>query len=404
MIQTSFAFIIRSWPYPSNSTIGCGFEFQAFRIIEPPGESDHLLSLFVFYRAIMSVEFFFRLFGMVVLSVGGFYLGVRLGDLAQGSREQWASLFAALGALTGLILTPYFTTRPTRALRRVLGRLPAATLSAGITGLVAGLLVGALASLPLSLLPAPFGSFLPFISAIFFCYLGITLFVMRQDDLFAFFGSRTGAGGAIPKGEDRTVLLDTSVIIDGRIADVASTGFLQSTMLVPRFVLAELQYIADSPEPLRRQRGRRGLEVLNRLQKDSRNLLRVTDVDVEEVHATDEKLIVLGKQMHCPIVTNDYNLNRVAELQGVTVLNLNDLANAVRIIFLPGESLSIRILQEGKEPGQGVGYMEDGTMVVVEDGRRSIDRTVLVTVTKVLQTSAGRMIFGRLDVGTDSAK
>jgi uncharacterized protein YacL len=352
----------------------------------------------------MSVEFFFRLFGMVVLSVSGFYLGVRLGDLAQGSREQWASLFASLGALTGLILTPYFTTRPTRALRRILGRMPAATLSAAMTGLVVGLIVGALASLPLSLLPAPFGSILPFLSAIFFCYIGITLFVMRQDDLFSLFGPRIGDTLTMPKSEERTVLLDTSVIIDGRIADVAATGFLQSVMLVPRFVLAELQYVADSSEPLRRQRGRRGLEVLNRLQKDSRSLLRVTDLDVEETHATDEKLIVLAKQLHCPIVTNDYNLNRVAELQGVTVLNLNDLANAVRIIYLPGESLSIRILQEGKETGQGVGYLEDGTMVVVEDGRRSIDKTVLVTVTKVLQTSAGRMVFARMEGGADAAK
>jgi uncharacterized protein YacL len=345
----------------------------------------------------MSIEFFFRLFGMVVFSVVGFYFGVRLADLAQGSREQWASLFASLGALTGLILTPYMTTRPTRALRRILARLPAATLSASMVGMVVGLIVGALASLPLSLLPSPFGSFLPFVSAIFFCYLGITLFVMRQEDLLSIFGSRLGASVPSPATEERTMLLDTSVIIDGRIADVASTGFLQSVLLVPRFILAELQYIADSPEPLRRQRGRRGLEVLNRLQKDNRRLLRITDLDVEEVRATDEKLVVLGKQLHCPILTNDYNLNRVAELQGVTVLNLNDLANAVRIIFLPGESLSIHIIQEGKEPGQGVGYLEDGTMVVVEDGRKSIDRTVLVTVTKVLQTSAGRMVFARME-------
>jgi uncharacterized protein YacL len=376
---------------------------HGFRTLQPPGESDHLLSPFLF-EASMSVEFFFRLFGMVVLSVAGFYLGVRLGDLAQGSREQWAALFASLGALTGLILTPYFTTRPTRALRRILGRMPAATLSAAMTGLVVGLIVGALASLPLSLLPAPLGSFLPFVSAIFFCYLGITLFVMRQDDLFSIFNPRLGAAVNVAKSEERTVLLDTSVIIDGRIADVAATGFLQSVMLVPRFVLAELQYVADSSEPLRRQRGRRGLEVLNRLQKDSRSLLRITDLDVEETRVTDEKLVVLAKQLHCPILTNDYNLNRVAELQGVTVLNLNDLANAVRVIYLPGESLSIRILQEGKEQGQGVGYMEDGTMVVVEDGRRSIDKTVLVTVTKVLQTSAGRMVFARLDSGLDAAK
>jgi uncharacterized protein YacL len=345
----------------------------------------------------MSIEFFFRLLGMVVLIVPGFYLGVKLADLADGSREQWASLFASLGALTGIILTPYLTTRPVRVFRKTLSQLPATTLSAATIGLVVGLIIGALASLPLSLLPGAFGDFLPFVGAILFCYLSVTLFVMRQDDIFAIFGARLSGTSPGTSAEKRSILLDTSVIIDGRIADVAATGFLQSSMLLPRFVLNELQYIADSSDPIRHQRGRRGLEVLNRLKKDTRTPLHVTDLDVEDVHETDEKLIVLAKQMHCPILTNDYNLNRVAEIQGVTVLNLNDLANAIRVIFLPGELLSVYIIQEGKEPGQGVGYLEDGTMVVVDDGRRYVDRTVSVVVTKVLQTSAGRMIFARID-------
>ena len=345
----------------------------------------------------MSIEFFLRLLGMVVLSVPGFYLGVKLADLADGSREQWASLFASLGALTGIILTPYLTTRPVRVFRKTLSQLPATTLSAATIGLVVGLIIGALASLPLSLLPGAFGDFLPFIGAILFCYLSVTLFVMRQDDIFTIFGARLSGTSRGTSEEKRSILLDTSVIIDGRIADVAATGFLQSSMLLPRFVLNELQYIADSSDPIRHQRGRRGLEVLNRLKKDTRTPLHVTDLDVEDVHETDEKLIVLAKQMHGPILTNDYNLNRVAEIQGVTVLNLNDLANAIRVIFLPGELLSVYIIQEGKEPGQGVGYLEDGTMVVVDDGRRYVDRTVSVVVTKVLQTSAGRMIFARID-------
>jgi len=351
----------------------------------------------------MSIEFFFRLIGMVVLVVGGFYLGIRLADLADGSREQWASLFASLGALTGLILTPYLTTRPVRAIKNTLSLMPATTLSASMIGLVAGLIVGALASLPLSLLPPPFGNILPFVGAILFCYLGITVFAMRQEDLFGLFRGRASPAAAAPPAEERSVLLDTSVIIDGRIADVAATGFLQSTLLVPRFVLNELQYIADSSEPIRHQRGRRGLEVLNRLRKDSRTPLRITDLDVEEIHSTDEKLVVLAKQLHCPILTNDYNLNRVAELQGVIVLNLNDLANAIRVIFLPGETLPVYLIQEGKEPGQGVGYLEDGTMVVVDEGRKFVDRTVSVVVTKVLQTSAGRMIFARIDATSPPA-
>jgi uncharacterized protein YacL len=351
----------------------------------------------------MSIEFSFRIVGMMVLIAGGAFLGVRLADLAQvpGESERWASLFASLGALTGLILTPYLTTRPVRALRKKLSMMPAASLSAAMIGLVAGLIVGALASLPLSLLPPPFGNFLPFVGAIFFCYLGITLFVMRQDDLFAMFGARLPRSAPAPAPEERTILLDTSVIIDGRIADVAATGFLQSTMLVPNFILNELQYIADSSEPIRHQRGRRGLEVLNHLRKDTRTPLRVTDLDIEEVRNTDEKLIVLAKQLHCPILTNDYNLNRVAELQGVIVLNLNDLANAIRVIFLPGETLPVYLIQEGKEPGQGVGYLEDGTMVVVEGARKRIGETMIVNITSSLQTSAGRMIFARVDDGTD---
>jgi len=165
---------------------------------------------------------------------------------------------------------------------------------------------------------------------------------------------------------------------------------------VPSFVLGELQHIADSPDALRRNRGRRGLDMLRRLQSESGTRVRITDADIEGVRDADDKLVLLAKQMHCPIITNDYNLNRVAELQGVRVLNINELANAVRAVFLPGESLHVKVIQEGKEPGQGVGYLDDGTMVVVEDGSSRIGREVEVVVTKVLQTAAGRMLFARL--------
>jgi uncharacterized protein YacL len=195
----------------------------------------------------------------------------------------------------------------------------------------------------------------------------------------------------------RNVLLDTSVIIDGRIADIARTGFLAGTLLIPRFVLNELQYIADSPDALRRQRGRRGMEVLSQLQKDSAVPVRISDIDVEGVREVDDKLVVLARQLRCPILTNDYNLNRVAELQGVAVLNVNELANAVKSVFLPGESITVNIIQEGREAGQGIAYLDDGTMVVVEDGRNRINTKTPVNVTKVLQTAAGRMIFARID-------
>jgi uncharacterized protein YacL len=191
--------------------------------------------------------------------------------------------------------------------------------------------------------------------------------------------------------------LDTSVIIDGRIADVSQTGFIFGTLLVPRFVLNELQHIADSADVLRRNRGRRGLDILNRLQKDARALVRITDMDVEDVREVDDKLVMLSKQLGCPVLTNDYNLNRVAELQGVAVLNINELANAVKAVFLPGEAMQVKVIQEGKEAGQGVAYLDDGTMIVVEDGRRHLNHTLNVIVTKVLQTAAGRMIFARPD-------
>ena len=219
--------------------------------------------------------------------------------------------------------------------------------------------------------------------------------VMRRKDLLNIIGTRLYREG--PPREDKCVLLDTSVIIDGRIADVSQTGFISGEMLVPRFILNELQHIADSSDALRRNRGRRGLDMLNRLQKESVVPIRITDMDAEDYREVDDKLIMLAKQLRCPIITNDYNLNRVAELQGVMVLNVNELANAVKAVVLPGESMRVRIIQEGKEMGQGVGYLDDGTMVVVENGRRYINNTIRVMVTKVLQTAAGRMIFAQPD-------
>jgi uncharacterized protein YacL len=241
---------------------------------------------------------------------------------------------------------------------------------------------------------------LPVVGVILFGYLGIAVFIMRRDDIFSGFRmtlpGRAGDEAGEVADNGRTILLDTSVIIDGRIADISRTGFLFGTYLIPRFVLNELQYIADSADSMRRQRGRRGMDVLSELQKDATVPVRISDIDVEGVREVDDKLVVLARQMKAPIMTNDYNLNRVAELQGVLVLNVNELANAVKSVLLPGEPLSVNIIQEGKESRQGVGYLEDGTMVVVEDGRGRINEQVTVTVTKVLQTAAGRMIFAQI--------
>ncbi len=351
----------------------------------------------------MSFEFILRLIAMVVLAFGGLQLGLRLADVVSDPPEIWALSLALVGALFGLILTPYLTTRPARKVRDYLSHLPAQQLVAGVIGLIIGLIIAALVSLPLSLLPSPYSAILPGVAAVVFGYLGTALFAMRRRDVFELFQGRFG--GLRTSGEEaegltpsREVLLDTSVVIDGRIADISQIGFIMGPMLVPRFVLQELQHIADSSDPLRRNRGRRGMEILNRLQKESRVPVRITDLDVEGVDAVDEKLIQLAKQLGCAIVTNDFNLNRIAELQGVVVLNINELANAVKAVFLPGEELEIEIIQEGRELGQGVGYLDDGTMVVIEGGRRYIDQKIMATVTKVLQTSAGRMIFARPNI------
>lgn len=351
----------------------------------------------------MSVEFIIRLIGMVALATGGVYLGTYLSRLAGDEPFLWASVFALVGALMGLIVTPFLTTRPLRMIRAQIAQVSARTMLSALIGLIVGLIVAALISFPLSLLPSPFSQLMPFFGALFFGYLGVTLFIMRQNDIFNILGSRFSLGGGSGEMDSqagRSILLDTSVIIDGRVADIARTGFLFGSMLVPAFILNELQHIADSADGLRRQRGRRGLDILNNLQKDQGISFRITDLDVEGVRSVDDKLVILAKQLRSPILTNDYNLNRVAELQGVTVLNINELANAVKAIYLPGETLDVQVIQEGKEAGQGVGYLDDGTMVVIEDGKDHIDSSVLVVVTKVLQTAAGRMIFARPDSGS----
>lgn len=351
----------------------------------------------------MSIDFIIRLVGMVVFTVIGVFWGINLSKIAippsgeiQFNTAQFGFSLGLVGALIGLVLTPYITTRPYRAIRALFKRLSAQILVASVVGLMTGMLFAALLAFPLSLLPKPYGEIFPFVGVVLFGYLGVLLFTLRQTDFFNLFhtvrGDHKGGG---PWGEGRTILLDTSVIIDGRIADIAKTGFLPGTMLIPRFVLNELQYIADSPDNLRRQRGRRGMEVLSQLQKDNATPVKINDIDVDGVREVDDKLVILARQMRCPILTNDYNLNRIAELQGVTILNVNELANAVKSVMLPGENLVIRVIQEGKEQNQGVGYMDDGTMVVVEYGRDYLGKEIQVVVTKILQTAAGRMIFAR---------
>jgi uncharacterized protein YacL len=356
---------------------------------------------YFFKELLMSADFIFRIIGMIIFAILGAFWGNWLGRFNPEMQTLYTLTVSLVSALFGLVVTPYFTSRPIRGLRTLLGRLPAETLFSATIGLVIGLIIAALLAFPLSLLPDPFGMVMPFVGVLLFCYFGVALFVTRQTDLGNLLNGissrRDESGQSNWAQANRTVLLDTSVIIDGRVADIAKTGFLPGILLIPRFVLNELQYIADSSDNLRRARGRRGMEVLAEIQKSPSIVVRISDIDVEGLREVDEKLVVLARQMKCPILTNDYNLNRIAELQGVSILNINELANAVKSIVLPGETLTISIIQEGKETNQGVGYMDDGTMVVIENGNKIIGQTKDVSVTKVLQTAAGRMIFAKPD-------
>jgi uncharacterized protein YacL len=348
-----------------------------------------------------SIDFFFRIFGAILGAVLFALLGRWIADLFSDDPDIYVMVLALVGILAGLVLTPFITTRPIRHIRQQLISMPPERLGAIIIGIFLGLIAAALLSFPLSFLPPPFQQIAPLAAAVVFCYLSVVILSLRQQDLRNFFGSMRPWLGSQPSSKEveddgNNILLDTSVIIDGRITDISKTGFIRATLVVPNFVLTELQHIADSPDTLRRNRGRRGLEVLSILQQDIPIPIRFTDMDVSEVRDVDSKLVALAREMVCPIMTNDYNLNRVAELQGVPVLNINDLANAVKAAYLPGEELSVKIIQEGKEYGQGVGYLDDGTMIVVEDGEDYINQSVTATVTKVLQTTAGRMIFARI--------
>lgn len=347
----------------------------------------------------MSLEFIFRILGMFAFSLLGWRIGDALSSQSEGDFKFVLALILA-GAALGLLVTPWVTLRPYAWFRRKMRQVPASQLVAATLGLIIGLIIAALTAFPLSLLPEPWRNVLPFVALVIFGYVGAWVMIIRERDIFNLFGMRFGRdgsrGGGAPSAANpggHVVLLDTSVIIDGRIADVSRTGFVEGVMTIPRFVLNELQHIADSPDALRRNRGRRGLEMLNKLQKESVVPIRISDMDVEDVREVDEKLVRLAKNLHCAVLTNDYNLNKVAELQGVRVLNINELANAVRAVVLPGENMHVRIVQEGKELGQGVAYLDDGTMVVVENGKKYIGSSIDVTVTRMLQTNQGRMIF-----------
>ncbi|MBN1565279.1 MAG: PIN domain nuclease [Anaerolineae bacterium] len=348
----------------------------------------------------MSFEFALRLGGMMLFTLLGALLGVDLSESLNLPPDATGLVFSMMGAIVGLIITPWITTYPAQSARRIITQMPAESLVTSMFGLIFGMAVSAMFAWPLSLLPDLLGQILPTIAAAIIVYISVTIFSLRAHDVFSLFGGIINARPDIMhrmssfESSDE-VLIDTSVIIDGRIKDISTTGFIRGTLLVPRFVLNELQHVADSADMLRRNRGKRGLEILSELQQLTNVPLSIIDDDIEDVHEVDEKLVLLAQQRGTPVMTNDYNLNRVAELQGVTVLNINELANAVKAVYLPGETIDVHIVMEGRESDQGVAYLEDGTMVVVEGGQRYMDRTIPVLITRYIVTNAGRMYFAQ---------
>lgn len=329
---------------------------------------------------------YLRAFFVIVSTIVGYYVGALMGNFV----TSWKIGGAACGFLGSSIII---------LLEVGMRRFSVRNLSAAVFGLIFGFFMAWILTNVLKLIPMSIELFssLQIILILIFCYLGMVI-AMRGKDEFNLI---------IPyvkfvRQDEREdiVLLDTSVIIDGRIADILDTRFVEGRVVIPRFVLRELQQIADSQDSLKRNRGRRGLDILNRLQKDSKLNVKIQEEDFPDIKDVDAKLVKMAQLFGAKVVTNDFNLNKIAELQGVTVLNINELANALRPVVLPGEGMEVRISKEGKEYNQGVGYLDDGTMVVVDNTRHLIGQMVKVVVTSVLQTSAGRMIFAKLEEGS----
>lgn len=336
---------------------------------------------------------------MVALGLLGAQLGADLAGSLAASQQLFSLVLGLLGVLFGLIITPYVTVRPVMRLYHSVSETPMEVLFTSILGLLVGLVIGLLLAFPLSQLGGALGAYLPVFATISSGIIFWLVFNGRSREVWAFMHDWLGVGGkqlvtpgSAPAGQ---IVVDTSVLIDGRVVDIAHTGFLQGTLVVPRFVINELHRVADASEPQRRNRGRRGLAKLNELQRDPTVAFRIIEDDFEEIESVDDKLVALALKLEAPLLTVDFALNQVARAQGVIVLNMNALTNAVRAALIPGETFTLRVLQEGREADQGVGYLEDGTMVVVEKGREYLDRTITVEVTKLINKEAGRIIFAK---------
>ncbi len=338
-----------------------------------------------------------RLLGAAVFGALGWRLGGMVSQVSTSKEEflPWGLALSLSGLPIGALVMPYITTVPLSKGIDRFNQVPTATLMSGTIGLFVGLVFASLLSVPLYSLEGWHGWGIPLMLSFGLGSLGLLLGIQREADVGYVFPKAEAKPVPVEAAESTRILVDTSAVIDGRIADLTQTGFVEGTLVVPRFVLDELRHIADSSDPMRRTRGRRGLEVLTKLREDEAVPVEVMDQDLTNGVEVDAMLVKMAGTMGAPILTTDFNLNRVAELQGIRVLNVNELANALKPVVLPGEELHVSIIQEGKEAGQGVAYLDDGTMVVVEGGKKFINTNRDVTVTRVLQTGAGRMIFAQ---------
>ena len=340
------------------------------------------------------------LLGAVILGLIG--LGISLSiSSANPSRdhtELYTTGFSLLGALVGFLVTYFLLCRAFQIALKSLSNVYLPTLFAGCIGMLIGLITALLLVFAFSIpsLASPWDMIAPGLIVLSLTTLGATIGTSQSTQFSYIIRGDSGSSSDTQPQNNQGIIVDTSAIIDGRIAEITHTGFVSGVLLVPGFVLEELQYVADSPDSLKRNRGRRGLDVLNKLQKDRNVEVQITDVEVNGNDAVDSKLVSLAKRLQYSLLTTDFNLNKVAELQGVKVLNINDLANSLKPALLPGEDITIHITQDGKEESQGVGFLDDGTMVVVEGGSRYLNAQLPVMITRVLQTSAGRIIFAHL--------
>ncbi len=310
-------------------------------------------------------------------------------SMASETQKEWGLPGAGIGFVFGVALVYFSIFLKKKNIKRI---------GWGAIGFVGGLFAGTLVNTMISpfLGVSPVTSFAwKGLSLLFFSYVG-TVVLLRVEDDPRFFSARVRPAPVSDVTPVESLkILDTSVIIDGRIGDLCETGFLEGVFITPQFILQELQHIADSSDSMKRARGRRGLDVLHRLQQMPDIEIRIVDTDFPAIREVDSKIVALGKSINAKVITNDLNLNKVAELQGVRVLNINQLCNALKPVVLPGELMRVFVLKEGKEVGQGIAYLDDGTMIVIDEARKSIGKTIEITVTSVLQTPAGRMIFSR---------